>query len=578
MKNKGKRLLIREIWTILYPYFVSKEWLKAWPLLVISLGISFISPFITAYSTIKSGEILSFAVGGDGRAAYSSLTLFLIALMLAASINLVGSWARNQLQNNWRRWMTLDQLSSYFERRNYYQLKYETEIDNPDQRIQEDISTSISTGFGLISTFVSVTANIAATVTVILTLSSTLLIAGIVYALVATMISLGVFRKILTRIEYLTSKREANLRFSLIRVRDNAESIAFYQGEKQESAEINRRLDEVVEIVKKEIKWSTGLYVPFTMIFQTLPSLLTIFVLGPSILAGQIPVGAFMTGSQNLSTLNMTLGILVSILPTIAQLSAAAQRLSALKNFCEKTPEPDSAEEKIKTVEGDRVAFTDLSLNTPDGNNVLFAKLNFELLPEKRLMVVGDSGAGKSSLLRAIAGLWSSGTGQIVRPELDQVMFLPQRPYMLQDTLRAQLMYPNFNRKISDEELLSVLKKVNLPDLAQQVGGLDNVVDFGSILSIGEQQRLAFAGLLLSNSKFAILDEATSALDVKNEQNLYSQITKNSTTLISVGHRPTIAKYHDRILQIKTDQSWGVFQPKDYDFKLGSSSSPPIDE
>lgn len=171
-------------------------------------------------------------------------------------------------------------------------------------------------------------------------------------------------------------------------------------------------------------------------------------------------------------------------------------------------------------------------------------------------MITGTSGSGKSSLLRAIAGLWCSGSGTILRPHAQDMLFLPQQPYMLPGSLRSQLLYPNKDRQVTDAQLLDLLVRVNLPDLADRFGGLDTEVDWQKVLSIGEQQRLAFARVFLTRPRFVMLDEATSALDVANEASLYQQLMSIDTTLVSVGHRATILKYHKQVLELQGDGRW----------------------
>lgn len=169
---------------------------------------------------------------------------------------------------------------------------------------------------------------------------------------------------------------------------------------------------------------------------------------------------------------------------------------------------------------------------------------------------MGASGCGKSSLLRAIAGLWNSGTGAIIRPELNKILFLPQRPYMIIGTLRQQLIYPATNLDISEEELQKVLELVNLKDLAEQFGGFEVEKDWGEVLSLGEQQRVAFARILVNKPQYAILDEATSALDTNNETFLYQHLLDTHTTFVSVGHRDSLKQYHQLLLKISEDKSW----------------------
>jgi vitamin B12/bleomycin/antimicrobial peptide transport system ATP-binding/permease protein len=217
----------------------------------------------------------------------------------------------------------------------------------------------------------------------------------------------------------------------------------------------------------------------------------------------------------------------------------------------------------IKTVEDKRLAIEHLTLQTPDYKRTLVVDLSLEVKTGEGVLIVGASGGGKSSLLRAVAGLWDSGTGNIVRPPLQDMFFLPQRPYMIIGTLRAQLLYPSDKRDVTDEELHYILTTVNLADLGERFGGLEVEADWGKILSLGEQQRVAFARVLLAKPRYVILDEATSALDSENEESLYQQLHDSGTTLVSVSHRLNIRKYHKHILELGGDGSWRVIPAED---------------
>jgi putative ATP-binding cassette transporter len=179
-------------------------------------------------------------------------------------------------------------------------------------------------------------------------------------------------------------------------------------------------------------------------------------------------------------------------------------------------------------------------------------------------MIVGGSGLGKSSLLRMMAGLWNCGAGTLERPDVDDLLFLPQHAYMTAGTLRNQLSYPNLDRELSDEEARDVLDRVNLSDLEVRCGGFDRELDFEKILSVGERQRLAFARVLLKTPRYVLLDEATSALDRENEEALYEQLASTSATMVSVTHHFSLVKYHSQILELKSDGEWSLYPASEF--------------
>ncbi len=218
--------------------------------------------------------------------------------------------------------------------------------------------------------------------------------------------------------------------------------------------------------------------------------------------------------------------------------------------------EDDQQLPHIQTQIGQGVTLSHLTLSPPNSDRILVKDLSLVVEPEQHLLIMGASGSGKSSLLRAIAGLWNSGQGEIERPPLDDLLFLPQRPYMILGSLRQQLTYPHFQQTIEDDFLLNVLDKVNLPDLAQRFKGLDSWENWTNVLSLGEQQRVALARVFVNQPRYAILDEATSALDVDNEETLYQALADLGTTYISVGHRPSLRRYHQQCLEIQTEGQW----------------------
>ena len=201
---------------------------------------------------------------------------------------------------------------------------------------------------------------------------------------------------------------------------------------------------------------------------------------------------------------------------------------------------------------------------TPRGDKTVIRDLSADVSALEPLLVQGPSGAGKTSLIRALAGIWREGSGKVNRPALSEVIFLPQRPYLVLGSLRDQLTYPRA-RVASDQELHEILKAVNLSDLPERFGGLDVEMHWADALSPGEQQRLAFARLLLNHPRYAFLDEATSALDVPNEQLMYELLSRRGIRFLSSGHRPTLLKFHRNILQLSPHQTWKLERSSEFE-------------
>ena len=237
------------------------------------------------------------------------------------------------------------------------------------------------------------------------------------------------------------------------------------------------------------------------------------------------------------SQIYAALSLIVSQMDQITGFAAGVERLSTFADAVTPSQRPITG---ITTDKADRFALTDVTLLTPTRSRTLLQGLTVDLINRNNLLVVGQSGVGKSSLLRAIAGLWTQGSGQILRPDLKDIYFLPQRPYMLLGSLRDQLLYPRTLQQTPDNELRRVLQIVNLADLPERSGGFGAELAWADVLSLGEQQRLAFARLFINRPGFAVLDEATSALDRENEAKLYRKLQELNIHYISVGHRSSI--------------------------------------
>ncbi len=544
--SEENRRTLRQFWSIAKPYWTGEARRKAFTLLGIVLLFVVAVNGLNIVINYTAGEWITAMQAKDAATFYKMTFIYFCVFLVGTPIVVVEGWVLEKLSLHWRQWMTEHIFAKYMERRNYYRINDMPGIDNPDQRLAQDISGFTSQAVSLTLTFISAIIRFCSFIVILFTLSKTLVLVVFCYAVIGTAITIFVGRR-LVGLRYNQERREADFRYNLIHIRTNTESIAFYQGEDQESVRVMDRFEEVVSNFNMLIGWQRNLgfvTTGYTYMIALIPAL----IIAPLFFAGQVPFGFISRADMAFGQILSSMSIFVRSFDSIAAFAALTQRLGAFNEALDSTAVPCGG--TIATQTAERVALNDVTLQTPNCSRTLVNNVTVTVEPGTGLLFKGPSGSGKSSLLRAIGGLWTNGSGEILRPDLDDILFLPQRPYMPLGSLRSQLIYPRGDHRTSDETLLEVLRQVNLPDLAERVGGLHVVLDWANVLSLGEQQRLAFARLLIANPKYVILDEATSALDVKNEEQLYKKLQESGATFVSVGHRPTLERYHAKVLEL----------------------------
>jgi len=558
-------LLIERFWQIAKSYwFGDKKWI-ARGLLLLLVVLLLVYTGLSVLLNTERGTLISALSAKDEDRFWQTVIYFVGILVVYAPLFAGYNYLQKRLGVEWRKWLSDRIIDRYFTNRSFYRLNNEKkEIDNPDQRIAEDIKSFTVDSLQFMLVIASSILQIIAFSGVLWGISKELVIFLVIYAIVGTGVAAFVFGKPLVRLNFEQLKKEANFRFSLVRVRENAEAIAFYSGEERESEQVKNRFMAAFDNYKRLIFWQLNLNA-LTNFYEFIPFIIPAIVVAPSIFSGDLEVGKVTEAQGAFFRVFFSLNVIVDRFDAFTNFGAGINRLYGFTEFLEETETKEKQADKptIKTEENGRIAIKDVTIQTPNLQQTLVKDLSLELATGEGLLVVGPSGCGKSSVLRTLAGLWDSGAGEIVRPSLGEILFLPQKPYTILGTLRDQLLYPNTDKEISDEKLQETLEKVNLADLGDRFGGFDVDQDWTALLSLGEQQRLSFARLLLTQPKYAILDEATSALDVGNEEKLYKALVDTQTTFISVGHRPTLRNYHQRVLQLSEDLKWELKTPED---------------
>jgi vitamin B12/bleomycin/antimicrobial peptide transport system ATP-binding/permease protein len=495
--------------------------------------------------------------------------VYAVTLVIAVPIIVGYIYIRKKLALFWREWLTNTFLDGYFKDRAYYELdsnSANTVFDNPDQRITQDIKSFTETVLDLMLDILSSILDLIAFTGILFSISRELTFGLLGYAGLGTAIAVAIGTRLI-KLNFDQLRKEGDFRYGMVHVRNNAESIAFYRGEGLERHQVEGRLGKVIDIVNRLIIWVSMLNV-FQYGYRYFARLVPYLIIAPIFFANKIDFGAISQGIFAFQMVLDALSIIPNRIDTISLFAASIERLGMLfERFRNKgLQESIAGQEQIQNHLSTHFKANQLTLRTPSSEQTLFQNLSFDLESPQSMLVVGTSGSGKSSLLRAIAGLWRNGSGSIESPDLQEVLFLPQKPYMLLGTLREQLIYPNLRQNITDKEIQEALVLVNLEDLSERMGGLDAEKDWPAVLSMGEQQRLAFARIFLSQPKYVILDEATSALDVANERRLYEQLKSLGATFISVGHRPSLRDYHQIVLNLTSENGVELMAAKDYQF------------
>ena len=558
--------LWRRFATIAAPYWRSDERWRARGLLMLLAPLLLGQTFFNVMFNQETGEFTSALAAHDAPRFWGAIARFALLLCLAVPVWGLYYFVRDTLGLRWRHWLTRRFLARYLGQQAFYRLNAVTALDNPDQRISEDINSFTQQSLYFLMVGLGSLIDLVAFAGVLWSISRPLVLFLVGYAALVTFVTTSVFGRRLIGLNFRQLRREADFRFGLVRLREQAEPIAFHHGETQELSRLAQVFDAVVDNWRRVLRWQLGLN-----LFQYGHSFLTLalpsVIIADQVLSGEMEVGRAVQAAGAFTAVLSAMAVIVEHFESLSRFSAGVNRLHEFSQTLDTQDERREGED-IDCLPATVLALQDLTVRTPGGEHLIVRQLQLAIPAGEGLMVVGPSGVGKSSLLRAIAGLWRQGSGQVLRPGGDELRFLPQHPYLPLSDLRSQLLYPDLDRDISDAELLDMLQRVALPELADRVGGLSAQCDWAKLLSTGEQQRLAFARVLIARPRYAVLDEATSALDAVHEAALYRQLEGLAITPVSISHRPGLRPYHRWVLELQGDGlgGWRLWSAQDYIF------------
>jgi putative ATP-binding cassette transporter len=533
----------------------------------INVGISFIARNIdNALVAYKAEEF------------WKIVAIYAFCLVLALPIRAIQSYLVPKLGLLWRQWLTGKLIHNYLSDRAYYVLNPNDEtleeIDNPDQRISQDTDSFTAQSLGFTVGVFEALLTFFSFIIVLWTISGRLALVLLAYSVIGTTLIVIAGRKLV----YLRNqqlKLEANFRYGLVHIRDNAEAIAFYKGEQVELDEAERRLGGAIRNFDRLIIWEAMISV-IQRSYDYFSRFLPWLVIAPLYFSKAVDFGVFGQAGIAFSQVFFSVSFIVNNIEQLAQFSASISRLEAFQSkvnaiSSEAVQEVDAAPVALASAPAlDAIVVKDVDLVPPRSQRTLIRDLNLTVDHQQRLLVVGPSGCGKTSFLRLLSGLWPAAEGTVQRPPTSELMFIPQKPYMLLGSLREQLCYPQPPERFSDSQLRHALEEVRLPELVSRYPDLGVKEDWPRLLSLGEQQRLAFARLLLNAPRFVVLDEATSALDVATEKRLYELLVARDLAFVSVGHRPTLTAYHNTVLELDGTGAWRLLPAEGYSFSVSS--------
>ena len=481
------------------------------------------------------------------------LALYVIWFLLLSIATGCKQFVEERLGLLLRAGLTRHLIERFLGDRAYLRLADRPDIDNPDQRITEDVKTLTTNTLAFVIILIMSGLNLVTFSQKLSDIAPRLVWAAFGYAAVGTILTIVVGKR-LVWLNYLQYKKEADLRFELVKTREHGEAIAIQHDERRLVPRLFGRLNVLIENMKSII-FRNAMLAQLTNFYNSLIEwAVPMLILAPIYFASKdMEFGVFATSAFAFRIVVNSISVIVTEFPRLTQITATVARLSQLRGAMEEITATNGIEIRPTP---NFLGVEHLTLLDPADSHHFVSDLNFEVQPGKHLLVVGPAGSGKSELMRALAGVWREGNGRISRPPLDQIAFVPPQAYITPNTLRNLLVQDRMDSTPADDmRLKEALAVVGLTPVLERVGGLDIEKDW-SLLPLGERQALMLAELVLTPPRYAVLDEATSTLDSRTRTEFYLRLARAGTTFITLSAHPVLPDFHKQRLDLTLTSDW----------------------